>query len=506
MKKLLIILLLVIVCLSVKAANYYVKNGGSDGAAGTSDALAWSSMGKVSSSSFLPGDTIFFRRGDTFRGYLLFPSNGAAGNHIVIDAYGTGAKPKLLDSKDISSTSDWEIHSGNVWKTTATIGVYSHYLTTVDVGSLFFNNDTKAGYRVWQIADVNASDRFFYNVADSLIYLYSTTNPGSAYTSIDCGGVYHENTIKFPAYRHHVTIRNIDARHSGNNCIYVDRANDITVEYCDVSWLGGWLYNSVTKIRQGNGIGAWMVNNYTYNIIIRNNKVWQAYDAGISPQGSANTSSNILMYNNIVYDCYYSYEWWCNTTQSNSNIKFFNNTCYGAGNNWSYDQRVDKNNSAHVMIWALTGTVSDCGVFSNIFKDCKDHGLRIDDNIAKITLDYNVYDMAIMGEMYETTTYTTFAQWKAAALQDAHSIDADPAFLSETDFRLQSISPAIDAGANTGLTIDFAGNGRPVNGIYDIGAYEHGSYEVIPGVTTLGRGTGNNLMVDKNGRIILINN
>ena len=459
------------------STTYYIANDGDDLNIGSID-YPWSTIEKVATSTFLPGDIIYFKRGDTFRGYLLFPSNGSIGNHIIIDAYGIGAKPKLLGSKDLSSELDWVLHSGNVWKTATPIGIYSHYLTTVDVGSLFFNNDTKAGYRVWQIADVNASDRFFYNVADSLIYLYSTTNPGSAYTSIDCGGVYHENTIKFPAYRHHVTIRNIDARHSGNNCIYVDRANDIVIEYCDVSWLGGWLYNAATKIRQGNGIGAWMVNNYTYNIIIRNNKVWQAYDAGISPQGSSNTASNILMYNNIVYDCYYSYEWWCTTGQTNANINFYNNTCYNAGNNWSYDQRVDKNNSAHVMIWSLTGTVSNCGVYNNIFKTCADHGLRIDDNISKILLDYNVYDMAIMGEMNESDTYITFTEWKAASLQDDHSINADPLFISSSDFHLQSSSPAINNGVNSLLTIDYEGNIRPFNILYDIGAFEYSS-EII---------------------------
>ena len=109
MKKILTILLLA-VSLHGWATNYYVKTGGNDGLSGTSDANAWATITKVNSSSFSAGDTIFFRRGDTFRGQLIIPSSGSAGNHIVFDAYGTGSKPKLFGAKDLSSDADWEVH------------------------------------------------------------------------------------------------------------------------------------------------------------------------------------------------------------------------------------------------------------------------------------------------------------------------------------------------------------------------------------------------------------
>jgi uncharacterized repeat protein (TIGR02059 family) len=55
----------------------------------------------------------------------------------------------------------------------------------------------------------------------------------------------------------------------------------------------------------------------------------------------------------------------------------------------------------------------------------------------------------------------------------ANNIKKDPGFVSSTDFRLQSGSPAINAGIGVGLTQDYLGNA--VDLMPDIGAYEYNS-------------------------------
>ena len=57
------------------------------------------------------------------------------------------------------------------------------------------------------------------------------------------------------------------------------------------------------------------------------------------------------------------------------------------------------------------------------------------------------------------------------------NVNTDPRFtnLSSFDFHLQSGSPAINQGVNTGIPADFDGISRPQGTAYDIGAFEFGS-------------------------------
>ena len=80
----------------LSAATYYVdSNRGRDTAAGTSESKAWKSLERIRQARFSPGDRILFRAGGVYRGQLTFEGSGAEGAPIVIDRYGTGARPKI---------------------------------------------------------------------------------------------------------------------------------------------------------------------------------------------------------------------------------------------------------------------------------------------------------------------------------------------------------------------------------------------------------------------------
>ena len=114
MKKLIIILFIFISYIA-SATNYYIKTGGDDEAAGTSDGTAWATITKVNNvwaaGTFAPGDSILFNRDDTFYGTIDVRESGTSGNPITISAYGTGDDPVIIGLTTIPS---WTAYNDTV--------------------------------------------------------------------------------------------------------------------------------------------------------------------------------------------------------------------------------------------------------------------------------------------------------------------------------------------------------------------------------------------------------
>ena len=78
----------------------------------------WQTITKVNSATFLPGDSILFQRGETWRGQM-FVRSGNSSNSITYGAYGDTSlpKPQILGSNDQSLTSEWTYTGNNIWST-----------------------------------------------------------------------------------------------------------------------------------------------------------------------------------------------------------------------------------------------------------------------------------------------------------------------------------------------------------------------------------------------------
>lgn len=103
-------------------------------------------------------------------------------------------------------------------------------------------------------------------------------------------------------------------------------------------------------------------------------------------------------------------------------------------------------------------------------------------------IDYNIYSLGTGASIASLnyggtppTVLATLANLQAGWItyngvyqnNDAHSITADPLFVSASDYHLQSTSPAIDVGTDVGLTSDYAEVSIPRGNGYEIGAYEY---------------------------------
>lgn len=169
-------------------ADFYVKNGGSDVADGTTPSTAWATIAKVNSSTFSAGDVIAFNAGDTFEGTLIPPSSGVSGNPIIIGAYGSGNRPIIAASDELNLT--WSTHSGSIYKAT-----YSTPIT-----QLFLNDDRQ------QLARLPNSGYFDITAVNSATQFASTDIDGSKdYT----GGSWVGRTSRF-----HMSARTISAQTS----------------------------------------------------------------------------------------------------------------------------------------------------------------------------------------------------------------------------------------------------------------------------------------------------
>jgi len=400
----------------------------------------------------------------------------------VYGAYGTGAKPKILGSKALNITLDWTLDIANVWKTTATLGTEQN-----DIANLVFTNETAYGVKKNSLVGCVSQGQFFYNGTNDLLYLYSASNPATYYGVVEACGNYGQGQGIFTFTNcSYITVQNIDFRYSSAAAIEFETSTHCIIEDCNVAWVGGEYLNAggANEIRVGNGISLWMANSY---FEIRRNTVSQCYDAGISPQGGGvtpYTQSYISMYNNVITNCWYSYETWVEAIGTQINVNFYNNTCVNAGTVWCADQRIDKANGRHLMLWEETGSITNCNIKNNIFSVCTNEAIKMA-TYVKYSMDYNLYNVDSIATTWGGLSLT-LADWQTLSIHDDNSLSANPLFVSSTNFNLQSTSPAINAGTNVGL---------PFNGSPDIGAYEFIDVAISTGKTCV-----------DNGRVLIISN
>ncbi len=92
---------------------YYVSAEGNDKNTGKSFDETWRSIDRVNSLVPVAGDSILFRRGDTWSGSVVVKASGKEDAPIFYGAYGTGAKPIITGSNEIKG---WNKYSGNIYK------------------------------------------------------------------------------------------------------------------------------------------------------------------------------------------------------------------------------------------------------------------------------------------------------------------------------------------------------------------------------------------------------
>jgi hypothetical protein len=153
------------------ATTYYVSSStGSDSNNGTTVSTAWQTIAHVNGQTFLPGDSILFKRGDVWNESLAPPSSGSSGSPIAFDAYGTGAAPNLTGYYAVPANA-WVLVTGNAWK--APVPVTYTAINFCLFGSVW-------GQKVAAVSS-NLTARGDFYLASGFVYVYSSGNPATFY-------------------------------------------------------------------------------------------------------------------------------------------------------------------------------------------------------------------------------------------------------------------------------------------------------------------------------------
>ncbi|WP_198174800.1 right-handed parallel beta-helix repeat-containing protein [Spirosoma arboris] len=101
------------VSISLAQTTYYVASNGIDINNGRSISTPFQSLSRVNRLILQAGDSVLFRRGDTFRGTLRIRQSGSKEHGIHFDAYGSGNKPILAGSEPLGN---WSKAGTNRWQ------------------------------------------------------------------------------------------------------------------------------------------------------------------------------------------------------------------------------------------------------------------------------------------------------------------------------------------------------------------------------------------------------
>jgi len=133
---------------------YYVSSSGDDANDGRSTDQAWETLTKVNATSFSGGESILFNKGDEFEGTITISDSGTNGLPITYGSYGTGSKPKIYGSEEITG---WSVHSGNIYKATFGTAITQLFIDDIRIRPARYPNPGEA---LHAITTVNSTHQF----------------------------------------------------------------------------------------------------------------------------------------------------------------------------------------------------------------------------------------------------------------------------------------------------------------------------------------------------------
>lgn len=229
---------------------FFDSSAGKDTNTGFTESIPFKSLQKLAEFQLQPGDSVWLKRGCSFRGQMTFRGNGEQDKPIRFGAYGVGPMPEILGSIELR---EWEPYKTIAFK----CRLPQEIVTGTDVyGVYLYDNDT-VPRRLLREPDriPDAPGYFHYDKAAGILYI--TTPDGSIPAThrievsvtdelmlldrrawIDIDGL----SLLFGNRRHivikdsqHIVVRNcasLFVGSYGNPNIYLIRSTDVEINGC----------------------------------------------------------------------------------------------------------------------------------------------------------------------------------------------------------------------------------------------------------------------------------
>jgi parallel beta-helix repeat protein len=142
------------------ATNYYLSSSTGDDtrtSAQASNAITpWKTIAKLNSllSNLSPGDSVLFKRGETFYGAIQVKISGNSASQVVFGAYGSGAKPII---SGFTVLSQWSSLGGGIYQSSCTACSVSDNLVVMNGAVQPIGRYPNSGYLAYQSHSGNSS-------------------------------------------------------------------------------------------------------------------------------------------------------------------------------------------------------------------------------------------------------------------------------------------------------------------------------------------------------------
>jgi hypothetical protein len=486
---------------------YYLSSSTGNDSNDGSKTQPWKTLSKLSNTPLGPGDTVYFKKEDTFRGHFVVDGSGTEQNPITFTSYGTGNQPVisgsdhndeggdyreaiLVTNHDNMVFDDLEIQNHRTISRTGIGDLVSFGIrievsdSNVNLNNFLFRNMTfKNVYGLYWVDPSNQSEFNAFEVS-ALTFISSwggiindVVVEDSYFTDLQRIGVHIKNTSGKTSDKRNTNFvfRNNEFFQIGGTCVLPIRTENCLIENNIFNQPGAKTNDKMI----GRGSAVW--NWYSINTIVQYNQAINAKGI-LDSHGIHVDHSNVdtFIQYNYMQDCeggfveilggnqraVYRYNisvndgWRVNPNWANSDHTIWlNDKIGGESGHPSYDSYIYNNtviinksgNNAFDTAIDING--QNTRIFNNIFYATNESG------IGNQQGNYNDPNLMMTNNLFFGNIRNNFKTL------DSNMLEVDPDFYNEESddqygFQINASSQAIDAGA--AYTGDYAHPAIPV--------------------------------------------